>query len=165
MARDNILVRAVTSDTISITGCKAGYKHNVIPATAEATLDCRLLAGNDPQAFADQVKEVIDDPRVTVEQVFSSGTVASSVQTELFGVVEEVVRDHVGEALVLPSVSAGFTDSRPFRRRGITAYGFIPILLEPLEAGAIHGHNERISVQNLGLGTQILFEVVRRHCA
>ncbi|MGB6895205.1 MAG: M20/M25/M40 family metallo-hydrolase [Dehalococcoidia bacterium] len=165
MAQDNILVQAITRDTVSITGCTAGYKHNVIPATAEATLDCRLLPGNDPQAFVDQMKQVIDDPRVTVEQVFSSGTMTSSVQTELFGIVEEVARDHIEEALVLPSVSAGFTDSRAFRRRGITAYGLIPILLEPLEAASIHGHNERISVQNLRLGTQILFEVVRRLCA
>jgi len=165
MAQDNILVRAITSDTISVTTCQAGRKHNVIPATAEATLDCRLLPGHDAGAFTDQVRKVIDDPRVTVEEVFSSGTVASPVQTELFGIMEEVVREHVEEALVLPSVSAAFTDSRPFRRRGITAYGFMPILVEPLEAATIHGHNERISVQNVRLGTQILFEVVSRICA
>ena len=81
------------------------------------------------------------------------------------GVIEDVVRDHVEEAVVLPVVSPGFTDSRVFRRRGITAYGFIPILLEPLEAATMHGHNERISIENLRLGCQILFEVVRRICA
>jgi len=83
---------------------------------------------------------------------------------ELMRVIEDVVRDHVEEAVVLPVVSPGFTDSRVFRRRGITAYGFIPILLEPLEAATIHGHNERISIDNLRLGTQILFEVTRRLC-
>ena len=66
---------------------------------------------------------------------------------------------------MLPSVSAGFTDSRVFRKHGITAYGFIPILLEQEEAMTVHGHNERISVENLRLGTQILFETVRRLCA
>ena len=67
--------------------------------------------------------------------------------------------------MVLPSVSAGFTDSRVYRRLGITSYGFIPVLLEPAEAVTIHGHNERLSVENLRLGCQILFDLVRRICA
>ena len=65
-------------------------------------------------------------------------------------------------ALVLPSVSAGFTDSRIFRQHGITSYGFIPYLLEQQEAMTVHGHDERISVENLRLGCQVLFETVRR---
>jgi len=52
-----------------------------------------------------------------------------------------------------------------FRQHGITAYGFVPVILEPDEAITIHGHNERISIENLRLGTQILFETVRRLCA
>jgi acetylornithine deacetylase/succinyl-diaminopimelate desuccinylase-like protein len=96
--------------------------------------------------------------------VFSADTPASSIDTELFGLIEDVVHEHVEEALVLPSVSAGFTDSRVFRKHGVTSYGFIPILLEMQEAATIHGHNERITVENLRLGTQILFETVRRLC-
>ena len=63
---------------------------------------------------------------------------------------------------MLPSVSAGFTDSRVFRKHGITSYGFIPYLLEQDEAMTVHGHNERITVDNLRLGCQILFDTVRR---
>jgi acetylornithine deacetylase/succinyl-diaminopimelate desuccinylase-like protein len=99
-----------------------------------------------------------------VETVFESNTPASPIDTELFGIIEDTVHDHVEEALVLPSVSAGFTDSRAFRKHGITSYGFIPYLLEMNEAMTVHGHNERITVDNLRLGTQILFETVRRIC-
>jgi acetylornithine deacetylase/succinyl-diaminopimelate desuccinylase-like protein len=77
-------------------------------------------------------------------------------------VIEDVAREHIEEAAVLPSVSAGFTDSRVFRRQGVTAYGFVPVVVEPAEAATIHGHNERLSVENLRLGCQVLFEVVRR---
>jgi len=94
--------------------------------------------------------------------VLASNTPVSPVQTQLFDVIEQVVRDYVEEALVAPVISPGFTDSRVFRKRGVVAYGFIPILLEPLEAATVHGHNERLSVENLRLGTQILFEVARR---
>ena len=165
LAERNIVARAILTNTISTTTLHAGMKHNVIPGIAEATLDCRLLPGADHQAFMQDVREVIADPKVRVESVFSSSTEASPVDTELFGLIEDVVHEHMEEALVLPSVSAGFTDSRVFRKHGVTSYGFIPILLEMEEAATFHGHNERIRIENLRLGTQVLFETVRRLCS
>ena len=108
---------------------------------------------------------MIDDPKIRIETVLDSSTPSSPVEGELMDVIRDVVRDHVEEATVLPSVSAGFTDSRVFRRLGITAYGFIPVILEPSEGLTIHGHNERLSIENLRLGCQMLFEIVRRICA
>ncbi|MDP9236034.1 MAG: M20/M25/M40 family metallo-hydrolase [Chloroflexota bacterium] len=165
LADGNLLARAILTNTISATTARAGMKHNVIPGVAEATLDCRLLPGEDPAAFTQQIRDVIGDDKVRIETVFESNTPASSTDTELFGIIEDTVHEHVEEALVLPSVSAGFTDSRAFRRHGITSYGFIPYLLEQDEAMTVHGHNERITVDNLRLGSQILFETVRRICA
>lgn len=165
LASANLLMNALLTNTVSATTARSGMKHNVIPAIAEATLDCRLLPGEDPNAFIDDIRRVIADPKVQVDTVFESSTLPSPADTELFGLIEDVVHSHVEEALVLPSVSAGFTDSRVFRRHGITAYGFIPVLLEQDEAMTIHGHNERITIDNLRLGTQILFETVRRLCA
>jgi acetylornithine deacetylase/succinyl-diaminopimelate desuccinylase-like protein len=165
LAGDNLLAHAILTNTVSTTTAHSGMKHNVIPGIAEATLDCRLLPGQDPGEFTQQVRDVIADPKVRVEPVFQSSTLASPIQTELFGIIEDTVHDHVEEALVLPSVSAGFTDSRVFRQHGITSYGFIPYLLEQDEAMTVHGHNERITVENLRLGTQILFETVRRICS
>ncbi len=160
----NPIIRAITSNTVSLTTARAGVKHNVIPATAEATLDCRLLPSADSQAFLAELRRVIDDDKVRIETVLDSSTPPSPSNTELMRCVEQVVRDHVEDAVVLPSVSAGFTDSRVFRRLGTTAYGFIPVLLEPAEAAAIHGHNERLSIENLRLGCQMLFELTRRMC-
>ncbi len=162
LAGGNLVARAILTNTVSATTMHSGMKHNVIPGIAEATLDCRLLPGQDPEAFTQQVRDVIGDPKVRVETVFKSSTPSSPIDTELFGIITDVVRDHVEEALVLPSVSAGFTDSRVFRQHGITSYGFIPYLLEQTDAMTVHGHNERISVENLRLGCQVLFETVRR---
>jgi len=165
LAGSNLPARAILTNTVSTTTARSGMKHNVIPGIAEATLDCRLLPGQDPDEFTQQVRDVVADPKVRVEPVFVSSTPASPIQTELFGIIEDAVHDHMEEALVLPSVSAGFTDSRVFRQHGITSYGFIPYLLEQDEAMTVHGHNERITVENLRLGTQILFETVRRICS
>jgi acetylornithine deacetylase/succinyl-diaminopimelate desuccinylase-like protein len=108
---------------------------------------------------------VIDDPRVELQEIIESHTPISPLDTELFRTIDAVVQEHVPEARLLPTISPGFTDSRAFRRRGVVAYGFIPCLLEPAELATAHGHNERISIDNLRLGAQILFDVVRRMCA
>ena len=163
-AQVNPVIRAVLTNTVSVTTCTAGYKHNVIPALSEASLDCRLLPGQSAEAFVEEVRSIIDDPKVEIEEVYRSETVSSPVQTELFSILGDVIRERIEKALVLPSISPGFTDSRIFRQRGVVAYGLIPVLLEPVEAATIHGHNERISIENLRLGTQFLFETVRRLC-
>ena len=164
-AQANPVIRAVLTNTVSVTTCTAGYKHNVIPALSEATLDCRLLPGQSAQAFVEELKGIIDDPKVEIEEVYRSETASSPVQTELFSIAGKVIQETVEKALVLPIISPGFTDSRVFRQRGVVAYGLIPVLLEPPEAATMHGHNERISVGNLRLGTQVLFEIVRQLCS
>ena len=154
--------RAMTRNTISLTSVGGGVKHNVIPATAEATLDCRLLPGESPEAFLRDLRALIDDPTVELEVVFQSESGVSDYRTELVSIVQSVVQEAVEGALVLPVTSVGFTDSRVFRRQGVHAYGFIPLLLEAPLAGTIHGHNERVPIAALRSGIQILFEVVRR---
>ena len=154
---------AITSDTVNLTGLSAGTKHNVIPATAEATLDCRLLPDTDPDAFIDGLESVIDDPRVEVTRVLHHVSGQSSMDTPAVSVIHEVLDERFGgEASVLPLLSPGFTDSHAYRAAGSQAYGFIPALLTREELATIHGHNERISQENLRLGTEILFEVARR---
>ena len=63
---------------------------------------------------------------------------------------------------MLPLLSPGFTDSHKYRSSGAQAYGFVPALLTRDELATIHGHDERIRVDNLLLGTQVLFDVVTR---
>jgi acetylornithine deacetylase/succinyl-diaminopimelate desuccinylase-like protein len=155
-------INAVTQHTVSLTSCHSGMKENVIPAVAEATIDCRLLPGQSTAAFTDQLRAVVDDAKVVIEPIYASETPASPLQTSVFGLVEEIVRETDERALVLPVMSSWFTDSRAFRRAGTPAYGFIPALLLPEDYATIHGHDERISVENVRLGCQVLFELVRR---
>lgn len=164
LAEGNPLLAALLTDTVSTTMCNAGVKANVIPSVAEATLDCRLLPGHDPATFIEQVRSVIGDPQVEIEQVMESHTPISPAETELFRTIEAVTLEVVPDAIVVPSIATGFTDSRAFRRRGVTAYGFVPCLLEPAELATIHGNDERIPVEKLATGVRMLYEIVRRIC-
>lgn len=164
VAGKSLMLRARMIDGISTTKFQAGYKDNVIPSRAEATLDIRLLPGTKPEEFLQRLVERIDDPGVKVEHLFVHESIASPVESEPYRVFQGVVREYVEDARFSPMVDAFFTDSRTFRRRGIAAYGFNPVLLTEEEIGTLHGHNERISLENIRLGTQIYFEVCRRMC-
>ena len=96
--------------------------------------------------------------------MFQSSTPASPTETELWDVMSRETKNLVEDALILPGVSTGFTDSRVFRRKGIPAYGFTPVLAGPSEQGRIHGNDERLSIANLELGMQILHSTVRGIC-
>jgi acetylornithine deacetylase/succinyl-diaminopimelate desuccinylase-like protein len=158
-------VRALLTNTISATTTSAGIKHNVIPARAEATLDCRLLPGVRPDEFQRELERVIDDPKVRLERVFAGWSDANSFQTDLFAVIEDVVREHVEDAVVVPGVTVGFTDSRVFRNRGVLSYGFSGALNHPELARTVHGHNERVTLESVKLNCQMVYEVTRRMCA
>ena len=164
LAAEHPRVASLQTNSVSLTGVSSGVKHNVIPAEATATLDVRLVPGYDAKAFIGELEAVIDDPAIQLDVVFESSTEASPIDTELYVAIEAAVHEAIEDAAVVPSVSTGFTDSRVFRRRGIPAYGFSPMLLRPDDAGRAHGNDERVSVENLGLGLQILFSTVRRIC-
>ena len=157
-------LRTLLSNTISATGLQTGIKHNVIPATASATLDCRLVPGYERDRFIRELQDVIDDARVEVEVAFASESPSSSSDTELHAAIQAVCAEVMPEAALLPRVTAGFTDSRAFRRHGVPAYGFVPMLLGPEEQGGMHGNNERISLANLRRGIEVMYRVVERVC-
>lgn len=163
-ARTNPRMRSVQMNSISLTTLNAGVKHNVIPATAEATLDIRLIPGYDADQFIRELTEVIGDEKVEIEQTFASSTPPSRLDTELYEVITREAKRAVEDAVVVPGVSTGFTDSRVFRRRGVTAYGFVPTLTGPADQGRVHGNDERLSIENLRLGMQILHHTVRGIC-
>jgi acetylornithine deacetylase/succinyl-diaminopimelate desuccinylase-like protein len=162
VVRGDRMLNAITSNTISLTTCHAGIKANVIPALAEASLDCRLLPGSDHLRWLEAVRSVIDDSRVAVDLMFQSETIPSDPDSDLIFMAGEVIREYDEEALFVPTISSWFTDSRVCRRLGVPAYGFIPFLLKQEDYAGIHGHNERVSIENIRMGVQILYELTRR---
>lgn len=164
-AERNPALRARLGNTVSLTTIHTGIKVNVIPAEASATLDCRLLPDVDSDQFLADLAANIDDSRVQLEVLNRYEGAESPLDVEFVRVVRSVITDMVEGAKFAPEMTSGFTDSRIYRKLGIPAYGFVPCLVSPEELAGIHGHNERISVENLRLGMQVLYEVVRRMCA
>jgi acetylornithine deacetylase/succinyl-diaminopimelate desuccinylase-like protein len=157
---------AAFMNTLNITMGQWGIKANVIPAKSEAVIDCRLLPGQSKEDWIRQVRERVDDDRVTIELVSPDQGEPAAVawDTELFRTIESVVKGAMEDAVIVPGLTIGGTDNRFLRAKGIPAYGFIPCLLSPAERAGFHGNNEFLTVDNLNMGTELMYEIVRRMC-
>src|SRR5438552_1541269 len=170
--RDTAAVRFLTADltynallrnTISITGLTGSDKTNVIPPVARATLDVRLLPGQDPQAFLADLARVVGDTAVEITpQGPNWPATESPVETELFRAIVAAAHERTADALVTTPPLTGFTDSHYFRLLGIVSYGLSPFPLSQAESRGVHGNNERVSLDDLTFGVHFLYDVVAR---
>ena len=151
---------ALVRNTLSITVLEGSSQTNVVPSVARAELDIRLLPGERCEDFVAALDEVIADPRVETRILLSFSSVSSPVDTALYDAIETVALRHDSAALVVPRMIGGFTDAHYFREQGIVSYGFTPRWLTPHDSSGIHGVNERISVNNLGMGVETLVEII-----
>lgn len=151
---------ALFHDTLSITVLSAGEKTNVVPASATAEIDCRLLPGNEPASFLAKLKSIVDDPTIEFEVLLNFPPSSSPTDTALYDAISEVAAAE--QVPVVPSVLRGFTDSHYFREKGVTAYGFTPVVLTEEDEHTMHGLNERISLENLREGTRRLMAILER---
>lgn len=159
----NPTISAMLKDTISITVLRAGGKENIIPERAEATLDIRLLPDRDPQVFIEGLKCLITDPRVEIEIIQSpEHATVSDTNTEFFQALVSTLGELVPQGVTVPMLTPGTTDSCFFRRKGVSAYGLFPAIIDPVELARFHGIDERISLENLRLGTEVIYRVLQR---
>ncbi len=142
---------------------KAGIKENVIPPVAEATLDVRALPDEDLVKFREALAGVIGDPQVKVvaEDVTYSMPSApvTSLDTEMFRALEAAQKEVAPDAITLPVMTTGATDSSFLRKKGVSAYGVgVPRTEE--EGRTVHGNDERIETRQLGVFVRYLFRAV-----
>ncbi len=157
-------MQAMFVNTLNLTMLDAGIKANVIPAKSEAVIDCRLLPGQSKEDWIRQVRERIADDRIEVELYSPDQGEPERVpwDTELFRAINDVVKEAMEDAVVVPGMTIGGTDNRFLRAMGIPAYGFIPCLLSPEERRGFHGNDEFMTVENFQMGCELMYEIVRR---
>src|ERR1700761_8683124 len=157
------MLKAILHDTANPTMLKAGYKANVVPATAEAVVDCRVLPGREA-AFEAEVDELIG-PHVTREWIKDLPSYETSFDGDLVDAMNDAVLAVDPDGRTVPYMLSGGTDAKAFVRLGIRCFGFSPLRLPPeLDfASLFHGIDERVPVDALRFGTEVLTHFLT-HC-
>ena len=142
---------------------QGGFRQNVIPAEAEATLDVRALPDENIPRFLETLRTLINDPQIKVERIVEGPewpvAPPSSIHNEMFTALERQQKKVWPEAITLPLMQTGATDSAYLRAKGVQAYG-IGVPMDDDDLRRIHGNDERISLKAFGQFTNYLYAVV-----
>jgi acetylornithine deacetylase/succinyl-diaminopimelate desuccinylase-like protein len=153
--RQNALVR----DSFTPTVLAGSQKTNIIPASASAEIDSRLLPGESPQQVIANLRKVIADDGIRIDVMLNFPAESSPRKSQLMTAIGKLAA--ANNTVVVPMMIAGFTDSHYFRQEGLDAYGFIPIEASAAEMRGVHGLNERVAVRELGAGVRRMVELLK----
>jgi acetylornithine deacetylase/succinyl-diaminopimelate desuccinylase-like protein len=156
------LVEPLLAFTLSPTMIDASHQRNVIPAVCEITVDCRLLPETTPADVEPLIRAALGNGSYDLQFDEAVGGTRSPLRTPLWDALEGFVETIEPEAQLAPIACAGFTDSHYLREAfGTVAYGFFPIrhMDAELATKLVHSANERIKVDDLELGVEMLRSV------
>jgi len=153
-------IRASLRNTANPTMISGGYKRNVIPSTAEAVVDGRVLPGAKDE-FVKEVEAVVG-PDIDVEWTFG-WTIESPVDSALMEKMSAAIRAEDSEGTVIPYLLPGGTDNKLLSKIGIHGYGFVPMKV-PADFdvwGLFHAVDERVPVESLKFAVRVLLHLLR----
>ena len=158
-------LRSMTRMTVSPNMIRGGTKTNIVPDYCEADIDIRILPGQDCDYVEKELRLIINKE---IEIEFNEYRVPtfSSSEEPFYRLMEEVTLKLAGsDAVCLPVISAGSTDSKYLRNAGISAYGIGHMArnFDQQARTTVHGKNERTDVASLQLKTAFLKELAHRY--
>lgn len=183
ISRDPLL-HAIMRNTIAPVLMSAGFRGNVIPGSAEATINMRTIPGTNPSDLAAELKRVIADDRVDVRQAQGGASGAapagsappaslaatpatrtrtalvSPEDTELYRVLVREAKAQYAAAEVTSYLFQAGTDARAWRSRGVPVYGIYPYAIDAEDLSRMHGNDERVSVESLRQGTEMIYRTL-----
>jgi acetylornithine deacetylase/succinyl-diaminopimelate desuccinylase-like protein len=154
------LYNAILRTTCVATRVEAGHANNALPQSARAVVNCRILPGQSAEKVRETLVQVLQDERINVtatEPEIASPLVP--LDPTVIAAVEKVTAELFPGVPVVPSMGAGATDSKYFRRAGIPAYGVSGIFADVDDVRA-HGRDERIGVKQFYEGQAFLDRLV-----
>ncbi|MFN8671359.1 MAG: M20 family peptidase [Candidatus Sericytochromatia bacterium] len=148
--QDSSTGNATLRTTTAITIFKSGIKDNVIPTSASAVVNFRILPTESSENIITHLKKVINDERVKIKFLSEVSEPAPISDITSFGykVIEKSINKVFKNTIVSPSMVLAGTDSKHYLKISDNIYRFLPIKVKKDDLSRIHGTNERISIDN-----------------
>lgn len=156
---------AITRMTISPDVIHGGTKTNIVPDSCEAEIDVRILPGQNWEYMMNELNEIVGDTKIEPIQYHMPSF--SSSENNYYHLIEETLKEYVGDTPILQTICTGATDSRYLREIGIPSYGISVLTLNMAQeiADSVHGRNERIDIASLQLKTDFLVRLSANYLA
>jgi carboxypeptidase PM20D1 len=154
----NALIRTTTA----VTMIRGGVKENVLPQSATATVNFRLLPGEGAKSVIARVREIVADDGIEIRvRTANEASPVSPSGGAQFGALRAALQEVDPGLPVAPGLVLGGTDTRWYGEISDASYRFVPFHLDPSDLRRAHGTNERLSEQNLDWGVRFYGALIR----
>lgn len=165
----NPRTEAMVRTTQAVTMVEAGTAENVLPESASAVVNIRLLHGDTIDAAVARVRAAIDDPEVEVALHGSWGNIPAVRATRadhrwLADLAQVLGRQSPGTPII-PYLMTGSTDSSAYASLTEAIFRFVPMVMDSTELARVHSVDERISLENVEWTVQCYRDIIRTTCA
>jgi len=152
------MLGATISNTANPTMLDAGYKANVIPQSASATVDGRFLPGYENQ-LQETIKKLAGD-EIEIEILTRDIALEVDFAGPLVKAMCDAISGEDSAGIPVPYLMSGGTDNKALHDLGIVGYGFSPLKLpKDLDFFSLfHGVDERVPIEGLKFGVRVLYE-------
>ncbi|MFI5229692.1 MAG: M20/M25/M40 family metallo-hydrolase, partial [Gemmatimonadales bacterium] len=153
---------AIMRTTCVATLLEGGHAENALPQTAKATVNCRILPGEDPAAVERTLRRVVNDTAVVLAPTdTATPSPASPLRSDLFDVIAASVKATWGPLPIVPTMSTGATDGLYLLNAGMPVYGFTGMFIAT-DDDREHGKDERILISSFDDGLDFTYDLVKR---
>jgi carboxypeptidase PM20D1 len=153
---------AMARTTVAPTMVAGGSAPNVLPSQASATVNIRINIGETVAGVTGRIRKAIADPSITVRAIEASEpSPESSPGTEQFALLARAVQAAYPGVPSIPYLVTGATDARHWHRLGSNVYRFAPLQMDGSQRAAIHGVDERVTIDALIRGERCYRAVLR----
>jgi acetylornithine deacetylase/succinyl-diaminopimelate desuccinylase-like protein len=170
VSRDPLL-HALVRNTIAPVMINGGFRSNVIPGSATATINLRMIPGSDPAALVADLERVVADSTIEFHVGRAGGmteaaarsvsaSAPSSEDTDLYRALEREAHAEFPGAEVTPYLFQAGTDAGAWRSRGVPVYGIYPYPIDADELTRMHGNDEKVSIESLRQGTEMIYRTL-----
>ena len=156
------LYNALMRTTCVATMLEGGHAPNALPQTAKATVNCRMLPGEDAAAVEKTLVRVINDTSVHLTPADTAvPSPASPLRPDVFSAVEASVKAIWGAVPIVPIMETGATDGLFLRNAGLPVYGFSGLFIATNDVRA-HGKDERILIAAFDQALDFTYDLLKR---
>ncbi len=135
--------------TCVATMLRGGHAPNALPQSATVGINCRVFPGESVEYVQETLTRVIDDPNARIRLVYQPvPSDASPLREDVMKALRKAIDLRAPGLPIVPSMSAGATDSLHFRNAGVPSYGVGGAFMHPKDSFA-HGLNERVPVATI----------------
>jgi len=156
----NAMLRTTTAPTV----LQAGIKENVLPSSARALVNFRILPGDSVASVVEHVRQAVGDSRISVqplEETMSNPSGVASVEAEPFQLLARTIRQVVPDAVVTPWLVVGATDSRHYAQLTPNVLRFVGAAIGKDDLRRVHGTDERVGVQAYAVAVRVYLQLLR----